>query len=357
MNISAHPHRIALLKPCCIGDVIFTTPLLLALRRGYPNAQIDWWVSDWSVDAIRYHPALATVVQTGAGANPAAKPRGLLRLAAKLRRGKYDMLVVPDRSVKLSLAALLTGIRTRVGLDSGGRGFGYTVRARIDPKVRRHEAEIYLDLARALKLSTENCFVNMPPNAQSKAEINALMHSRNISPDRPLLVIHPGGGMNPGMKMASKRWPVENLAELIAQYLKSYNGLVVLLGSREEEHLTKSVVELLKHERVINLSGVLTLPQWAALAGLPQVLLYIGNDTGVTHLAAAAGAKVLGIFGPSDPVRYAPFAPNATYLWKPVDLPTEGVSGGNISFDWTRDGVSVAEVWETVRGIIEGGKR
>jgi ADP-heptose:LPS heptosyltransferase len=344
--------RIALVKPCCIGDVIFTTPLLLALRRGYPDAQIDWWLSNpLSAEAIQYHPALTQVIRIGAGANPAAKPRGLLELALKLRRGGYDMLVVPDRSVKLSLAALLTGIRTRVGLDSGGRGFGYTVRARIDPKQRRHEAEIYLDLARALDLSTDNCYVNVPPDENSRAAVAALMQDHNISTDRPLLLIHPGGGVNPGMQMTSKRWPLENVAVLAAKYLQDSNGLVVLLGSEKDKHLTKTIVELLKSDQVVDFAGLLTLPQIGALAALPQVQIYIGNDTGATHLAAAAGARVLAIFGPSDPVRYAPFAPNAAYVWKPVDLPAEGVAGkSQPAFDWGRDGVGVSEVWARIEG-------
>jgi lipopolysaccharide heptosyltransferase II len=337
--------------------VVFATPLLLALRRGYPDAQIDWWVSDWSIEAIRYHPALTNAISTGAGANPAAKPRGLLRLALKLRRGGYDMLVVPERSTKVSLAALLSGIRTRVGLDSGGRGFGYTVRARIDPQERRHEAEIYLDLARALQLPTENIFVNAPPSVWTQAEIAGLLHALQIPEDRPLLVINPAGGLNPGMNMVSKRWPTAHFAELISKYLKKYNGLVVLLGSAEDKHLTKSVVELLNSERVLDWAGRLSLPQMATLAALPQTQLYIGNDTGITHLAAAAGAQVLAIFGPSDPKRYAPFAPNATFLWKPVELPNEGVAYGNISFEWERDGVTVAEVWANVQNKIEGGKR
>src|SRR5215813_12436510 len=142
--------RIVILKPCCIGDVIFTTPLLSALRRAYPNATIDWIVGSSAIAALRDRPDLNHVIDSGPLANPASRPASLLRLVRQLRAGKYDLAVVPDRSPLPGMAVLLAGIPRRAGLDSGGRGFAYTVKARTDPNVVRHEAEIYLDLARAL---------------------------------------------------------------------------------------------------------------------------------------------------------------------------------------------------------------
>src|SRR5262245_25522505 len=137
--------RIVLIKPCCIGDVIFSTPLLTALRRGYREASIDWTVGSTTIDALREHPDLNKVIDAGRLANPASRPGSLLRLVRMLRAEPYDLAVVPDRSPLAGLAPLLAGIPRRAGLDSAGRGFTYTVKAPIDPGVVRHEAEIYLD--------------------------------------------------------------------------------------------------------------------------------------------------------------------------------------------------------------------
>jgi ADP-heptose:LPS heptosyltransferase len=88
--------------------------------------------------------------------------------------------------------------------------------------------------------------------------------------------------------------------------------------------------------------GTLTLRQIGALAALARV--YIGNDTGLTHLAAASGAKTVMLMGPSSPKRYAPFTPDSLALWKPVDVPVQGVvSGAPRDWDWTRDGISPDE--------------
>jgi ADP-heptose:LPS heptosyltransferase len=83
--------------------------------------------------------------------------------------------------------------------------------------------------------------------------------------------------------------------------------------------------------------------------------LYIGNDTGLTHLAAAAGAKTVMILGPSDPNRYAPFAPDSLALWKPAALPGGGVAAGApTDWDWARDGISVDEAEQQIRAWLSG---
>ena len=95
--------------------------------------------------------------------------------------------------------------------------------------------------------------------------------------------------------------------------------------------------------------GDLTFAEIAALAN--ESILYLGNDTGLTHLAAAAGAKTVMILGPSDPQRYAPYAPRALALWKPAAVLRGGVAAGSpADWDWSRDGIGVLEaerqIWE-----------
>ncbi len=350
------PARILILKPCCIGDIIFTTPLLSALRRGYPAASIDWAVGSWSAAAIVGHPMLHRVIDTGARSNPAATPRGLLKLVRLLRAGRYDLLVVPDRSRWLSLAALLSGTPTRVGLDSGGRGFGYTRRAPIDPRQVRHESEIYLDLARILGLQTADCWAQVGIEAAAQDAVVRLL-ADIVPPNQPLIMVHPGGGVNPGMTLTSKRWPPDRFAELARHVADFTKGFIIILGSEGDRAAIDQITKALSQTPSLNVAGQLTMPQIAAMAALPRTALYIGNDNGIAHLAAAAGAQTLMIFGPSDPRRYAPFVPTerAAVAWRSVDVPAEGVAGGGIAgFDWERDGVSVAEAWQQAVRLLEG---
>jgi ADP-heptose:LPS heptosyltransferase len=343
--------RIALLKPCCIGDVIMATALLTALRRGYPDAEIDWIVGSSAATALRNHPDLRSVIDSGPLANPASRLGSLLKLVNVLRNGHYDLAVVPDRSPLLGIAVFLSGIPRRAGLDSAGRGFAYTVKAPIDPTVVRHEAEIYLDVARALSLPTENCWVNVPPTSSSLEIARKILAEANFA-DRPLVIVHPGGGVNAGMTMTQKRWPADRFAMLADRIADSLGARIAVIGAESDNEVTASVLSKLQHP-ALDLTNRLSLPVTGALASIAA--LYIGNDNGVAHLAAASGGKVLMIFGPSDPRRYAPFVPpnRARVAWRPVALPAQGVSAGTPNdFDWERDGVSVDEAWNEVQTLI-----
>jgi ADP-heptose:LPS heptosyltransferase len=366
----SNPQRIVLILPCCIGDVVLATATLKALRRGYPDAHITWAVGSWSKGVIEHHDLLDATLDTGPEALPV---RSFSRFVRQLRTGHFALAVSLVRSPLMSAALLLSGIPHCAGLDSAGRGFGYTVRAPIDPNTPRHEAEIYLDVARALGLDTSDCWANVPVHEADAARVRTLLETRGVQ--QPFIVVNPAGGRNPGMVMDTKRWPpgyFARLAEGLIAHLtpqpplhtiergsvknplpdpppstgegvNSHENMrnAVLLGGPGDEAIVKTVQAQMTVPSLA-LVGELSFGEIAALAA--QSRLYVGNDTGMTHLAAAAGAKTVMILGPSDPARYAPFAPNAMALWKPAELLAGGVaSGAPQDWDWERDGISVEE--------------
>jgi len=338
------PRRAVLILPCCIGDVVLATATLQALRRAYPQAYIAWAVGSWSKPAIEHHNLLNSVIDTGDQALPIKSLGGMIRFVRQLRAGKFDLAVSLVRSPLMSLAVLLTGIPHRAGLDSAGRGFGYTIRAKIDPNVPRHEAEIYLDVARALGLDVTGCRANIPVSDADRQSIRAKLGA--IGGDRAYIVINPAGGRNPGMVMDVKRWPTANFAELANRLGLS----VVLVGGKGDEALVEAVKDRLTVP-ALAFVGTLSFGEIAALA--QGAKLYMGNDTGLTHLAAAAGAKTVMILGPSDPQRYAPYADDALALWKPTTVPRSGVAAGvPLGWDWSRDGISVDEAEAKIRAWL-----
>jgi ADP-heptose:LPS heptosyltransferase len=279
------------------------------------------------------------VIDTGSSALPVKSPRGLLRFVRQLRAGKFDLAVSLVRSPLMSVAMLMSGIPLRAGLDSGGRGFGYTMRARIDPNQPRHEAEIYLDVARALGIDPADCRANVPVEEADRLAVRARLKERGI--ERAYLVINPAGGRNPGMVMDAKRYPPEKMAALANCFASAYGAGVVVIGGPGDGALVDEVTAHLGVPAA-RFVGELSFGEIAALAR--EAMIYIGNDTGLTHLAAAAGAKTVMILGPSDPARYAPFAPNALALWKPAAVQKGGVAAGlPKDWDWTRDGIGVRE--------------
>lgn len=330
------PTRVLMVKLCCIGDVIFATPLLECLRRAWPDTTINWLVDKWAAPAIANHPALNEVIEARSGWRALAR-----------QMVDYDLLVVPDRSSYLSLAAMRSRVPHRAGLDSGGRGFGYTVRAPVEPDEVRHEIDIYLDVARALGLDTEGCQTYFAPTQAEIARVTA-----KLDLGRPFVVIHPAGGTNPGMDMPTKRWTAENFAVLAERCVTHLGQQVMVVGGPNDGPITANVLRTMRVP-AIDLTGQLSFGEVAALA--QRATLYVGNDTGLSHIAAAAGARVLIVFGPSDPQRYGPFATPgpARHAWRPTNLPGGVSAGPPPDFTWARDGISVEEVWAELLTLLE----
>jgi ADP-heptose:LPS heptosyltransferase len=126
---------------------------------------------------------------------------------------------------------------------------------------------------------------------------------------------------------------------------------LVLIGGPQDGPLVETVSEHLNAAPAAFV-GTLTFGQIAALAHDSRG--YIGNDTGLTHLAAAAGARTVMIFGPSDPARYAPFVPEALALWQPVTLSGGVDTGAPADWDWMRDGVTPEDAIPQVLDFLHG---
>ncbi|MEL6404404.1 MAG: glycosyltransferase family 9 protein [Chloroflexota bacterium] len=327
--------RIIFIRPCCIGDVVMSTAALSALRDAYPQAHITIAVGGWSRHAIAYHPAVDAILDTGKSALPIYSLGRFRKFVQQLRAGNFDIAISLVRSPLMSLALLFSGIPTRAGIDSNGRGFGYTHKHRISPADTTPEAQIYLDTVATLGIPTQGYQINLPILEDARQHVQNTLASHSIS--RPYIVIHPGGGSNPGMLMHSKRYPPAQLAQIANALSAEYDAHIILIGADADQPITDALQAHLNTPATIFLNAF-TFPQIGALAY--DALLYLGNDTGLTHLAAASGAKTAMLLGPSDPRRYAPFTDNSIALWKPTTLNHGGVdSADTTQWDWSHDGI------------------
>src|SRR5262249_20273075 len=138
------------IKPCCLGDVLLTTPTLAALRARYPHSAIHYAVGRHARPAIEGHPEVSRVLDAGPGAGRGRE--ALLGLLRQAPAGRYDICLVLERSPLFATLPLLAGIPVRAGIDSGGRGFALNVRVPWDESL--HEADLYLGVAGALGCPT-----------------------------------------------------------------------------------------------------------------------------------------------------------------------------------------------------------
>jgi ADP-heptose:LPS heptosyltransferase len=288
--------------------VLFATPLLATINENWPQAKIGWLVGQHSRAALLGNPRLSALLDAGELGASHYPFGAMVRMAWRLRSKRFAAAFIPDRSPALALLALLAGIPYRAGLNSRGRGIGLSAAAMIDDRrTAKHEADLYLDVARAAGLKVaEQPRLEYHPTAAAQAAANELLASLELRPDLPFVTIHPGGGINPGANMPSKRWPVERYFELAGRLSQRAN--VLALGGRgDDDRNLAAALTFSPYEGIYDVAGRLDLAATGAL--LQRANLHVGNDTGVSHLAVAVGCHTVGIFGPTSVIRYGLYGP------------------------------------------------
>ena len=333
-----HPPRKALiLRPCCISQVMMATPLVAALSEAYPNAQFDWAISEWARPAVISNPRLSELIDTGRVGFLEATRGDVRALVEQLREQQYDTCFVPGRASLWAYIAWRAGIPQRIGLDVGWRGFAHTLAVPAPPLGQQHEADIYLSLARAMGIEAEASAEFYPSDRDRATATERLVDEVDWLGDVPLVIMHPGGGYNPGGEDERKRWPLERYALLGNHLVRQYQARILLVGGERDKAAAATVAGMMPTPAV-NMAGRLTLGELGALCEMAD--LYVGNDTGPTHIAAAVGCPTLAIFGPSDPAVSAPRgkrgrveaiggAPAEGFTWAGHVLPAEAIAAAD----------------------------
>lgn len=342
---SGQARRILVVKPCCLGDMLMATPALRALKHHFPGARIQVLTTDWCVPALDNNPHVAGTLPYP----PHPTPVRLLALAQRLRQERFDVGVSLDRSPLVNGLLLLAGIPERAGIDSRGRGVGLTRRA--SPKPEQHESDLFLSVAAALGVPPCGEQPEFHPSLEARQQAERVIGGAQ----RPLVVIHPGGALNPGSAMLSKRWPAIAFGELASLLVQREGATIVLVGALSDRDAVQVAADFTDGP-VIDLGGQLSIPELAAV--VERADLYIGNDSGASHLAAAVGTPTVTIFGPTSPYQYRPLGPCAQVCapqgsWNP-GLVGLDLRGRRAPLDLAADirDVSVDEVYTACHDVL-----
>lgn len=340
------PQKAIILQPCCLSQVMLTTPLLAALSNAFPDTRFDWLVSDWARPTIAGNPRLTELVDAGSVDIKSGGYTLLRELAQQLHNENYDTCIVPSRSGVMSLLPWRAGIPQRIGLNINGRGFAHTIAIKPDSDLR-HASELYLTIAEAMGIDlADGKPVGMefyPPDLDRTRITRRLVEDLDWLGDQPLIIIHPGGASNPLEINLQKQWPSERFVRLGNYLAREYNARIVLVGAEAEKKLVTAVSGMMSNPSV-NLAGELSLGEIGALCEVAD--LYVGNDTGPTHVAAAVGCPTLTIFGPNDPAYSKPYGTKGKViaLWHEWD--------GKRPFTWDK-GVSVEDAVQAAKTLLK----
>ncbi|MCC6406802.1 MAG: glycosyltransferase family 9 protein [Planctomycetes bacterium] len=305
--MSTLPRRILIVRLGAIGDVANALVLANALKDHDPGVRIGWAIHDLSRPLVEGHPSIDRVHLWSRGAGG----RGLARWVDDVRATGYDLAIDLQRILKSALLARLAGAARVLAYDRERCKESSWVLAaeRIEPgPPHEHMVDQYLAFARAVGVPEPRARFSLPFDqaAERRARDVAAAHPRGVA------LLHVGA------TKPANRWPAERFGEL-ARRLHDAHGVQALLvgGPAERELGARALAAASSSRGVEDWTGRTTLPEFWHLAA--HARLVVSADSGPMHLAAAAGTRVLALFGAADERRTGPYGREHVVVRFPID--------------------------------------
>jgi heptosyltransferase-2 len=291
--------------------MVMAQSLYRVLRQRSPGVEIDVVAPPWSLPVLARMPEVRRGVELAVGHGEL----GLRRrrsLGLQLRAEHYTRSIVLPRSAKAALVPWFAGVPRRTGFR-GELRYGLlndrrVLDERLDQTVKRF-VSLGLERDEPLPETLEDDL--RPALSVDRTNLDRLREANGLDAARPLVALMPGAEYGP-----AKRWPVESYAELAARVAR-LGAHVVVLGSAKEEPLGNEIEARAADERVRNLCGRTALADVVDLAAACSAA--VTNDSGLLHVAAAAGAHVIAIYGSSTPAFTPPLTAAKDVLYLGLD--------------------------------------
>jgi heptosyltransferase-2 len=293
-----------------VGDAILALPALRAVRARFADADIKIVARPYVADIYRDQQICDQLIHYDARSIHAGFS-GRERLADELRAQKFDVALLLQNAFDAAWLAWRANIPERIGYARDGRSLLLTKPVRV-PKageIPAHEKFYYLELLRRAgwvnSLPDESFIAMTVPELKRRRAVEFLVESGA----RPhSLRVAVGAGASYG---SAKCWPPPRFAELASRLQAQNDADVILFGTAAESAVSNAIAAGMR-QPPIDLTGK------TAIADLPavhsQCHLFIGNDSGAMHVAAAVGLPVVAVFGPTDPLGTAPVTPHCTIV-------------------------------------------
>jgi len=286
--------KVLLVRLRSIGDTVLVTPSLFALKRFLPNATVDILVEDWVAPLLNNHPHVDNVIVLERGGFMTRA-----RVARELRAGNYDVVYNLHGGTTATFLTRATGARHRVGYKSYQYAQLHNHQAPspllLWGQQKTHSVEQQLALLGWTGIPvTDRPRTQLGIPAESRSLIQKLLAESGLN-DQKIALIHPAAAF------ATKQWATEHFAR-VAEFLSARGFAPVAIAAPNE----RALLEKLCSEAAVKITTLdLSLPEVTALAAHSQ--LFVGNDSGIAHIAAAVGTPAVVIFGSSNIAHWRPW--------------------------------------------------
>lgn len=286
-----------------VGDMLLATPVFEALKTRFPDASLVVLLKKRARPVLDNNPHVDDVLEYD-GAKHYHGPAWRWRLARQLRRRSFDLAVDLTGDLRSSWLLYATSPAYRVGFNHAGCGF--LLDRRIPYLATGHVVDHLLSAVETVGARPVAAVPRIYLGDDERDAASALLGEVGIR-DTPFAVLSPGANWR------FRRWPAERYAFLAAALRSRFGLPSVVTGSRADAALAGRIAEE-SRGAARSLAGVASLREFAGLASLARV--FVGNDSGPLHIAAAVGTPVVALFGPNTPERFAPRGSPSRVLWR-----------------------------------------
>jgi ADP-heptose:LPS heptosyltransferase len=312
--------RILLVRMDRLGDFVFSLPVIDNLKLAYPHAQLDILVRPYLKDFAVLAKNIDRVVVYD----------NFLSVISATRKAKYDIAIdmLYDYTLKTAVLTFFSGAPIRAGFNRGFRGVLFTHTVAYQKENKKSMVELNLELLKALDIPLEITQPRIEPPDVKNARQN-------------IVVMHPGG------TFPSQRWGVDKFVALGRRVLTAFNAKLIVIGSSGEEGLVTEIVSGMH-----NLNAEVMFPNTHELVSLlSRGRIFIGNNSGLLHLAAALGVATVSTMGPTDPILWWPQGENHIVIRK--GLPCSPCGKARCRKHECMKLITVSEVMQAVEKTVE----
>lgn len=324
-------HKILLIRLSSLGDIVLTTPAIRAVRVHFPEAYIAMLVAKQSAEILRENPHLDEIITF----NRLAKDKDtgeMLRIIRHLRARKFTLTIDLQRKFRTEMLMYFSGAAERIG-----KGRFCTVR--VPEQGNKHATAHYFDLLHAAGVPAEDQKLELFLSESEQLDAAQRFDAAGVNNGALTVGFFPGAGWK------LREWMPERFAAIGDRLVEHFNANVLIFGGPKEAELVQTVADLM-NAPAIPFAGNLQVRQLAAC--LEKCDLFLTNDTGPMHIAAAVGTPTVSLFGPGNHIRFQPLGTFHQTIRHAVPCSPCKQFTDKCKDNICMKGIGVDEVWESV---------
>lgn len=294
-----------------IGDAVMTIPAVRAIRKNFSEAQISILARPWVVPIFENSPYVDQILIY----DYAEKHKGLggkIKLARELKQYRFDATILLQNAFEAAFITFLARIPCRIGYNTDVRGLLLTHSVPCPSQIKKvHQTEYYTNILRQIGLAADGLNPDLRVGEEYERRSIEILKEHGVSPEDKLIGLNPGATFGP-----AKQWLPERYADLADRIQEVFGAWIFLFGGPQEMELGSKISKMMNHPPV-DLTGRTELGE--AMALIKQCDLFLTNDSGLMHVAAALNVPLIAIFGSTNPLTTGPLGLKSKIIRIPIE--------------------------------------